>query len=255
MTHAAFSRMGSRGKLTELPPFKQRIAALKYVPPLLAMVWRTHRGYASAIFALRIARAFIPVASLWVGKLIIDAVIAAAQGEGTTRQVFELVAIEFAIVAVGEALSRASVIENLLGELFSNMMSVQLMEHAARLDLQQFEDPTFYDQMERARRGTTNRVMMYLQTLGMLEGLITLVSLSAALIAQSPWLVVLLAVAVIPGFLGETHFASLNYAVMNRWTAHRRELDYLRYVAASNETAKEVQMFGLAPWLIHRFKT
>jgi ATP-binding cassette subfamily B protein len=244
----------NRGKLPEPPPFKQRVAALKYVPPLLAMVWRTHRGYATAIFGLRIARAFVPVATLWVGKLIIDAVIAAAQHQTTARHVFELVALEFAIVATGEALGRASVIEQLLGQLFSNKMSVQLMEHAARLDLQQFEDSAFYDKMERARQGTMNRVSMYLQTLGMIEGIITLVSLLAALMAQSPWLLLLLTVAVIPGFLGETHFASLNYAIMNQWTQQRRELDYLRYVAASNETAKEVQLFGLAPWLIERFK-
>jgi ATP-binding cassette subfamily B protein len=247
-------RRGSRGKLPEPPPFKQRIAALKYVPPLLAMVWQTHRGYATAIFALRIARAFVPVATLWVGKLIIDAVIAAAQGTVPARHVFELVALEFVIVAVGEALGRAAVIENLLGQLFSNRMSVQLMEHSARLDLQQFEDSAFYDKMERARQGTTNRVSMYLQTLGLFEGAITLFSLSAALVAQSPWLMILLLIAVIPGFLGETHFASLNYAIMNQWTQQRRELDYIRYVAASNETAKEVQLFGLAPWLIERFK-
>jgi ATP-binding cassette subfamily B protein len=253
MTHPMV-RMGSRGKLPEPPPFKQRITALKYVPPLLAMVWRTHRGYASAIFGLRIARAFVPVASLWVASKIIDAVIGAAQGKVPPRDVFELVALEFAILTVGQALGRAAVIENLLGELFSNRMSVQLMEHAARLDLQQFEDAAFYDKMERARRGTSNRVSMYLQTLGMIEGSIMLVSLMAALVSQSPWLVLLLAVAVIPGFIGETHFASLNYAIMNRWTAQRRELDYLRYVAASNETAKEVQLFGLAPWLIERFK-
>jgi ATP-binding cassette subfamily B protein len=253
MTHPMVRRARG-GKLPELPPFRQRIAALKYVPPLLGMVWRTHRGYAAAIFALRIARAFVPVATLWVGKLIIDAVIAAAQHQTTAQHVFQLVALEFGIVAVGEALGRASVIENLLGQLFSNMMSVQLMEHAARLDLQQFEDSAFYDKMERARQGTMNRVSMFLQTLGMMEGVITLVSLSAALVAQSPWLVLLLAVAVIPGFLGETHFASLNYAITNQWTQQRRELDYLRYVAASNETAKEVQLFGLAPWLIERFK-
>src|SRR5215212_7815274 len=222
MTHPMVMRRGARGKLPEPPPFKQRIAALKYVPPLLAMVWRTHRGYASAIFALRIARAFVPVASLWVGKLIIDAVIQATQKQTTARHVLELVALEFAIVAVGEALGRAAVIENLLGQLFSNMMSVQLMEHAARLDLQQFEDSAFYDKMERARQGTMNRVSMYLQTLGMVEGAITLFSLSAALIAQSPWLILLLAVAVIPGFMGETHFASLNYAITNQWTQQRR---------------------------------
>src|SRR5690349_3046759 len=206
MTHPMV-RFWSRGKLPEPPPFRQRVAALRYVPPLLAMVWRTHRGYASAIFALRIARAFVPVATLWVGKLIIDAVIAAAQGKTTARHVFELVALEFAIVAVGEALGRAAVIENLLGQLFSNRMSVQLMEHSARLDLQQFEDSAFYDKMERARQGTSNRVSMYLQTLGLFEAAITLFSLSAALIAQSPWLMILLLIAVIPGFLGETHFA------------------------------------------------
>jgi ATP-binding cassette subfamily B protein len=253
MTHPMVTRR-NRGKLPEPPPFRQRVAALKYVPPLLAMVWRTHRGYASAIFALRIARAFVPVATLWVGKLIIDAVIAAAQNQTGPREVLELVALEFAIVAIGEALGRASVIEQLLGQLFSNKMSVQLMEHAARLDLQQFEDSAFYDKMERARQGTMNRVSMYLQTLGMLEGMITLFSLLAALMTQSPWLLLLLTIAVIPGFLGETHFASLNYAIMNQWTQQRRELDYLRYVAASNETAKEVQLFGLAPWLIERFK-
>src|ERR1041385_8918391 len=150
MTHPMVLRR-NRGKLPEPPPIRQRIAALKYVPPLLAMVWRTHRGYATAIFALRIARAFVPVARLWVGKLIIDGVIGAARHQATARHVFELVALEFAIVATGEALGRASVIEQLLGQLFSNKMSVELMEHAARLDLQQFEDSAFYDKMERAR--------------------------------------------------------------------------------------------------------
>jgi ATP-binding cassette subfamily B protein len=244
----------SRRAQAELPPLRERLAALRYVPPLLRMVWNTHRGYAATIFILRVGRAFIPVATLWVGKLIIDGTIGAAQGRVPARHVLVLVALEFGIVAFGEALNRAGVIETILGELFSNKMSVQLMEHAALLDLQQFEDPTFYDQMERARRGTSNRVMMFIQTLGLLEGTITLASLSAALVVQSPWLVILLAVAVIPGFIGETHFASLNYAIQNRWTAHRRELDYLRYVAASNETAKEVQLFGLASWLIQRFR-
>src|SRR4051812_11793205 len=133
----------SRAAAKELPPFRERVAALKYVPPLLRMVWQTHRGYTTAIFMLRIIRAFVPVATLWVGKLIIDGVIGAAQGRVPTRQVFLYVALEFGIVALGEALARAAVIESLLGELFSNRMSVELMEHAALLDLQQFEDPVF----------------------------------------------------------------------------------------------------------------
>jgi ATP-binding cassette, subfamily B, bacterial len=252
MTHPMVR--GRRKAPQELPPMKERLAALRYVWPLIRMVWNTHRGYAAAIFVLRIARAFVPVATLWVGKLIIDGVIAASQGRVPARHVLGLVGLEFGIVLIGEAFSRAGVIESILGELFSNKMSIELMEHAATLDLQQFEDAKFYDQMERARRGTANRVQMFTQTLGLLEQGITLVSLSAALVVQSPWLVLLLAVAVVPGFLGETHFASVNYAMMSRWTAHRRESDYLRYITASNETAKEVQLFGLAPWLINRFR-
>src|ERR1041385_6253208 len=253
MTHPMVRGRG-RQPQQPLPPMRERIAALRYVWPLMRMVWNTHRVYATTIFVLRIARAFVPVASLWVGKLIIDGVIRASEGKTPARHVLELVALEFGIVLVGEALQRAAVIEQILGELFSNKMSVELMEHAATLDLQQFEDAKFYDQMERARRGTSNRVQMYTQTLGLMEQAITLVSLSAALVVQSPRLVLLHAIAVLPGFVGETYFSSLQYAIANRWIAHRRELDYLRFAAASKETAKEVQLFGLAPWLINRFR-
>src|SRR5512140_200167 len=131
-----------------LPPMRERIAALKYVVPLLRMVWNTHRGYAFTIFLLRVTRSFVPVATLWIGKLIIDGVIAAARGAGPARHVFVLIAVEFGIVMFGAALSRAAVVEQILGELFSNKMSIDLMEHAATLDLQMFEDAKFYDQME-----------------------------------------------------------------------------------------------------------
>ena len=83
---------------------------------------------------------------------------------------------------------------------------------------------------------------------------LTLVSLGAALLVYSPWLLLLLAVAVLPSFLGETHFAALEYSLLFRWTPERRQLDYLRYVGASDDTAKEVQLFGLAPWLIERYR-
>src|SRR5947207_11302 len=111
MTHPDVRRRQTK---EPLPPMRERIAALRYVWPLLRMVWNTHRGYAATIFALRIARAFVPVASLWIGKLIIDGVISAAQGKTPARHVLELVAMEFGIVLVGEALSRAAVIEQIL---------------------------------------------------------------------------------------------------------------------------------------------
>ncbi len=206
--------------------------------------------------ALRFVRAAVPVATLWVAKLIVDEVIAAAtRGVADGQHLWSLVALEFGIVVAGELLARASaLVEGLLGDLFSNRMSVRLMEHAAALDLTQFEDPTFYDHLERARRHTTGRIALLAQLLGIGQDLLTLLSLGTALAVHNGWLLALLAAAVLPSFFGETRFAALMYSLSWRRTPERRQLDYVRYVGASDETAKEVQLFGLAPWLIDRFR-
>lgn len=245
--------------------WRERVRALRYVPPLVRLVWQTHRGYTATMVALRLTRAFVPVATLWIGKLIIDAVVAARDGSAMAEAIsanvygysrlWRLVALEVLIVLAGEWLARASsLVESLLGDLFSNHTSVRLMEHAATLDLYQFEDPAFYDQLERARRQTTGRIGLIGQLLGMCQDALTLLSLGAALFVYSPWLLLLLCVAVLPSFFGETHFAALEYSLLFRWTPERRQLDYLRYVGASDKTAKEVQMFNLAPWLVERFR-
>ncbi len=219
------------------------------------MVWTTHRGFTATMAVLRVARAFIPVATLWIGKLIIDAVIALRRDPSHLSSLWKLVALEIAIVVAGEVLARASaLIESLLGDLFSNYTSVRLMEHAATLDLQQFEDPAFYDQLERARRQTVGRIGLLAELLSMSQDTLTLASLGTALLVFSPWLVLLLAAAVLPSFIGETHYASLEYSLLYRWTPGRRQLDYLRYLAASDTNAKEVQMFGLAQWLTDRYR-
>ena len=235
--------------------WRVQLAALRYVPLFIQLMWQTHRGYTAAMAVLRLLRAFTPIATLWVGKLIIDAVVAMRQASPDFSRLWELVALEIVIVLVGEVLARASgLVESLLGELFSNYISERLMEHAATLDLYHFEDPAFYDRLERARRQTTNRVGLLAQLLTMGQDVLTLVSLGAALGVYSPWLLLVLAVAILPSFLGETHFAALEYALFSRWTPERRQLDYLRYVGASDETAKEVQTFGLASWLVGRYR-
>lgn len=234
---------------------RQRIAVLRNVPPFVRLVWQTHRGLTVAMILLRLVRAFVPVAVLLVGKLIIDAVVAARGGALDMRQLWQLVVVEIALAFLGETLSRvSSVVESLLGDLFSNRTSVLLMQHAASLDLYQFEDPAFYDQLDRARRQTTGRIGLLAQLLQMGQDALTLLSLGAVLLVYSPWLLLLLALAVVPGFLGEAHYASLEYSLLFRWTPERRQLDYLRYLGASDRPAKEVQMFGLAPWLVERYR-
>ena len=258
MSHPAFGGAGlrRRPRADEEPVgWKERLQALRYVPALFRLIWHTHRGYTAAMIVLRVVRSVVPVTTFWVGKLILDSVIAAKAGHGSLTQVWRYLALELAIVLTGEVLARASsLIESLLGDLFSNAMSVQLMEHAAKLDLAQFEDPEFYDHLERARRQTVGRIALLSLLLSMSQDALTLLTLAGALIAYNPWLLLLLAIAVIPSFLGETHFAALGYSLLFRWTPERRQLDYLRYVGASDKTAKEVQMFGLAPWLTERYR-
>jgi ATP-binding cassette subfamily B protein len=208
-----------------------------------------------AMVTLRLVRGFVPVASLWAAKLIIDAVVALTRTPGASlTPLWRVVALELGIVVVGELLARASaLVESLLGDLFSNHISVRLMRHAATLDLAQFEDPDFYDHLERARRQTTARIGLIAMLLAMGQNLLTLGTLGAALVAYNPWLLALLTVAILPSFLGETHYAALSYSLLFSRTPERRELDYLRYVGASDKTAKEVQMFGLASWLADRY--
>jgi ATP-binding cassette subfamily B protein len=234
---------------------RERVAALRYLPALLGLVWQTHAGLTVAMVALRLTRAFVPVASLWAAKLIIDAVVALTRTPGASLvPLWRVVALELGIVVVGELLARASaLVESLLGDLFSNHISVRLMRHAATLDLAQFEDPDFYDHLERARRQTTARIGLIAMVLAMGQNVLTLGTLGAALVAYNPWLLALLTVAILPSFLGETHYASLSYSLLFSRTPERRELDYLRYVGASDVTAKEVQMFGLAGWLADRY--
>jgi ATP-binding cassette subfamily B protein len=255
MTHPIVVR-GRRDPNAPPPALKERIAALRMVPRLIRLVWETHRLYTAAMIALRFVRSAAPVATLWIAKLIIDEVILLARTHGSPRHLWVLVATELAIVVGGELLARASgLIEGLLGDLFTNRISIRIMEHAATLDLHQFEDPNFYDHLERARQGTTGRVALLAQLLGMGQSTLTLTSLTVALAAQLPWLLVLLAVAVLPSFIGETHFAAQAYSLLFRWTPQRRQLDYVRFIGASDRTAKEVQLFGLAPWLIGRYRT
>ena len=235
--------------------WRERVAALRYLPALLRLVWQTHRRYTVAMIVLRLLRAFVPVAGLWVAKLIIDQVVHLASTPGASlAPLWRVVALELVVVVAGEFLARgSSLVESLLGDLFSNAMSVRLMRHAATLDLAQFEDPEFYDHLERARRQTTARIGLIAMLLAMGQDVLTLATLAAALVVHNPWLLLLLTVAILPSFLGETHFAALSYSLLFRRTPERRELDYLRFVGASDKTAKEVQMFGLAGWLSDRY--
>ena len=234
--------------------WRERLEALRNVPPLLRMVWETSPGLSVAVILLRFVAALLPVAMLWISKLIVDRVVAAISTKTPVDEtVWWLLGAEVALAVLGDALSRAtSLSDSLLGDRFTNYVSLRMMAHATQLDLVSFEDPVFYDKMERARRQTSSRLGMLASLASMAQQAITLLSLSIGIIAFSPLLLLLLMVAVIPPFLGETRFAMLAYSLLFRWTPERRELDYLRMLGASNSSAKEVKIFGLGDHLTER---
>ena len=194
---------------------------------------------------------------LYVGKEIIDQVIALANHPQDSHQyLWTLVGIELGLTIVSDILNRCiSLFDSLLGDLVANKTSVDLVHHAAKLDLYQFENPVFYDKLERARRQTSGRTVLLSQIFSQAQDIITLISLAAGLVIFNPWLILILVIAVIPSFLGETHFNERTYSLTRSWTPERRELDYVRYLGSSAETAKEVKVFGLENYLANRFKT
>lgn len=238
--------------------FKERISSLRNLPNLFKLVWQSSPSKTIISFILRILRSAMPVALLYVGKLIIDEVVAlntSAIG-GDMDRLWELVGLQFLLAIMNDALSRMiNLTDSLLGDQFSNYTSMKIMEHAATLDLDQFEDSVFYDKLERARQQTVGRSVMLSQVMSQIQDLISMAFLLTGLIAFNPWLILLLVLAIIPSFLGESYFNSKNYALSRSQTPERRELDYVRYLGASDETAKEVKIFGLADFIINRFKT
>ncbi|HEY4998520.1 MAG TPA: ABC transporter transmembrane domain-containing protein, partial [Usitatibacter sp.] len=255
--------------LPPLPPpqtFRERLGALRNLPPFLKLVWQTSPGIAAAQILLRLVRALIPVAALYVGAKIIDEVVrlthAPSPGatfdewlaSGMLGPIALLLAIEFGLGVVSDLLGRGiSLLDSLLSEKISTETSVRLMEHAARLDLEDFEDSEFQDRLERARAQAAGRTGLMSQLFGQAQDLVTIASFAAGLFAYAPWLIALLAVALVPAFIGEAYFNAQSYWLNFHRAPERRELDYVRQVAASAETAKEVKIFGLNQFLIERY--
>ncbi|HEX7707634.1 MAG TPA: ABC transporter ATP-binding protein [Thermoanaerobaculia bacterium] len=254
----------------DAPPPKswmERFGALRNLPPFLKLIWKTSPSLTAGNLLLRLLRALLPVATLFVGKLIIDEVIRLASlgtppaslsawlASGLLSHLGALLLLELGLAVLADVLGRVvSLLDSLLSERFTNATSMRLMAHAATLDLEDFEDSELQDQLERARRQTTGRMTLMTQIFGQAQDVVTIVSFSLGLLIYAPWLIVLLLVALVPAFLGEAHFNAQSYSLDHRRTPERRELDYLRLTGASVETAKEVKIFGLNAFLLERYR-
>ncbi len=238
------------------PKWQERLKALRNIPPVFRMVWEAAPGIVVSSLIFRFCVSLVPVAMLWVTKLIIDAVYRDLAFHAALPGVFWwLVALEFALASLATIFARANdFCDTVLADRFTRYISTRIMEHASRLDLTRFEDPAFYDKMDRARVQGTDRVMMIQMSGRLVQEVITTVSLAAGIFFFSPWLLFFLVICVVPAFLGETHFAFLGYSLNFSQTPARRELDYLRILGGSKDSAKELKLFGLGPFLVGRYR-
>lgn len=254
--------MAVRKPAEKLETWRERWEALRHLPPLLGEVWQTNPSYAICSLLARLLLAVLPVMILYVAKLAVDEVVGLATGQplaggvlASETALWRYFGIEVGLAVLSDLTRRLQTLTDaLLGEQFSNRMTLRLVRHAATLDLESFEDPVFQDKLERARRQTADRLTVLFLVASLLQQGLGLVVMSSAVIAFSPWFFLLLVGSLAPVFWSESYFAGLSYALLYRWTPERRRVDYLRLLGASYTTAKEVKLYGLSGYLTDRLK-
>jgi ATP-binding cassette subfamily B protein len=236
-------------------PWRERLRALQNVPPVLRILWESGPAVVCWGLAVRVVVAVLPFGIARVAAWIVGDIAQVLRGQPLASDFWTLVITEIALnVLLGIFTRVIDYSDSLLANRYTQHVSVRVMEQAARLDLTTYEDPAYYDRLERARVQATDRLAMIQQMGRLFQQVITTLVFSAALAWASPWLILLLALGVLPSFLGETHYAFLGYAKNFRQTPAKRQMDYLRQVAGSREGAKEVKLFGLNKFFTERFQ-
>ena len=230
-------------------------AAFHQVPETFALVWRADRAGAVALGALTAVAAVLPAGIAWVGKLIVDAVVAAARG-GPPGRVTELVLLELALMTASMAAGRLLGLQReLLRARLGNGVNERILEKALELELRHFEDADVYDKMQNARREASARPLsLVVQAFSIAQNAITLAALSALLVRLSPWSVLVVIASSIPAFLAEARVAAASFR-LNSWRAPEgRRLNYLEWILTRDSHVKEVKLFGLGPLVLGRYR-
>jgi ATP-binding cassette subfamily B protein len=248
-----------RNKLLELLHalgLEKRFEGLKTLPRILRVLWSAAPRLVSVLVVLRVATALVPVALLAVSKLIIDIIVNAKSHPGSNpAALWPWLVAEFALAGAMLISTRAiDFCDTRIAEEFTRQLSLDVMEHTSSIDLEALEDPSFHDKLERARAQATDRTSMLTGLGSLIQSSVMTISLALSVAAYAPWLLALMALCVIPGFAGETAVTFESYMLGRRMTPLRRELDYLRTLGSSRESAKEVKMFGLGGFLRDRYR-
>lgn len=225
-----------------------------HTPRALRLVWNTAPRLTIVLIGLTLVAGLLPAAIAWVGKSIVDAVVAAGRG-GDREPALRYVAIEGVLVVLMLAAQRGlSTCQSLLRALLGHRVNVLILDKALQMSLPQFEDANTYDQLTRARREASTRPLsLVMRLFGLGQNAISLASYAVLLVAFSPWAVVVLVLAGLPAFLAEARFSGEAFRLFRWRSPETRQQSYLEVLIAREDTAKEVTVFQLGPLLLQRY--
>ncbi len=241
--------------------FLRNAAVLKYTRRAADLVWSTNPRLAVLLAAITVAAGLLPAVAAWIGKLVVDAVVAqvAAVNAGAAPvylDVIQLVALEGLVIGLlGGAQRGINACQSLLRAQLGYRVNEMILEKALTLDLTQFEDAEFYDKLQRARREASTRPLsLVMRTFGLFQQLVSLVSFSVLIAQFSLWALVLLMLAGLPAFVAETKFSGDAFRLFRMRAPESRLQNYLEIVMSREDHAKEVQLFQLGPMLLGRYR-
>jgi len=229
---------------------------LTYGRRALALVWATSKLLTIVLACLTLVAGLLPAGIAWVGKLLVDSVVAAIELGEMTDEIWLWLGLEALLVAAMAATQTAlNIANNLLRAQLGQRVNVMILEKAQTLELAQLEDAEFYDRLTRARREASSRPLALVQkTFGVIQNGIAILSFSGLLLAFSPWAVLLLVLGGLPAFFVEAKFAGQAFRLFRWRSPETREMMYLESVLAREDYTKEVKLYDLAPTLLERYR-
>lgn len=238
--------------------FQHSLSIYKYCGRAISLVWATDWRLTLALALLTLLGGVLPAATAYVGKLIVDSVVAAAQSDLVRDRNLALLYLALeAVLVVLLAGSRQGqgLCQSLLRVLLGQKVNVLILEKALTLSLEHFEDSEFYDKMTQARREASNRPLsMVTRTFGLVQDMISLITFSGLLLQFSAWAVLILMLTAVPPFVAETKFAGEAFRLFRWRSPETRQQTYLEVLMAREDYVKEVKLFQLGPMLLQRYK-
>ena len=240
--------------------WKDASDALRNTPQAFKLVWQASKRHTLINFSLIPLIAVLPAAQSWVGKMIVDRILQAidinADVQAGLQLVLPFVLFEFALLLVSTLLSSfQSLSNNILRSLLTRHVNTLIIDKSISLDLQFYEDPVFYDNMQNARRRADSSALAIVTSISQVaQQLITLISLVVLLVGFSPWLAMVVILAAVPNFLSNSRFAEMAFRALTHRAPEARLLSYIENLLTSNETVKEIKLFGLGESLKQRYE-